>query len=405
MEKNVIVTDVNGKVIGATYPKRAKGLVKNGRAEFIDDQNSIRLKFTHAPAVDKITEEINMSKVIDFNAREFNFDDTCRSLDGAEVNTGMRAFVSLSFGNAEVWEIGDWCWTWSQIECRKTLEKNTDYVFRFSMEGGVCDTDDAVTVAHICPKGKWEERYSFLLDHNKFLPAVCKLDGDALLRIFELPFNTGEYEEWRIILQAQHAVTRYFAPVNSAVLEGLPDISYKDWWAECQRRKQAERAGMKASFDSGNSTSYGLNIGIDSQEFNESEFALQLSRIGDGCNVGFENVTVHSGASSSELNFGVQIDSSNLAFENCTFTSLAMSTIIAKIGDGCNLAFDNITITEEGIDKMLGIGKKADGVSIALENVTLPRKVLDLLYAKMGEGCNIAHESITAYDQVSNAES
>ncbi|MBQ4225133.1 MAG: hypothetical protein II664_02340, partial [Oscillospiraceae bacterium] len=213
IEKNVIVTDVNGRVIGSTYPKRAKGLVKKGRAEYTDD-HTIRLKFTHAPAVDIITEEQKMSKVIDFNAREFRFDETCRSSDGNAVNAGTRAFVTMSFGNAEVWEIGDWNWTWSQIRRDMTLEKNTDYVFRFSMEGGICSTDDAVTIAHIAPKRDWDDRYSFLLDHNKFMPVICKRDGEGLLRIFELPFNTGEDEEWVIILVAQHAVTRYFATVN-----------------------------------------------------------------------------------------------------------------------------------------------------------------------------------------------
>ena len=37
IEKNIIVVDENGKEYEATYPKRAKGLVKNGRARFIDD--------------------------------------------------------------------------------------------------------------------------------------------------------------------------------------------------------------------------------------------------------------------------------------------------------------------------------------------------------------------------------
>lgn len=37
MEKNVLVVDENGKEYGATYPKRAKGLVKHGRARFIDE--------------------------------------------------------------------------------------------------------------------------------------------------------------------------------------------------------------------------------------------------------------------------------------------------------------------------------------------------------------------------------
>ena len=36
IEKNVIVVDEQGNEYEATYPKRAKGLVKNGRARFID---------------------------------------------------------------------------------------------------------------------------------------------------------------------------------------------------------------------------------------------------------------------------------------------------------------------------------------------------------------------------------
>ena len=49
IEKNVIVTDAEGKEIGSTWPKRAKGLVKNGRAEYVGDRE-IRLLNTHAPA-------------------------------------------------------------------------------------------------------------------------------------------------------------------------------------------------------------------------------------------------------------------------------------------------------------------------------------------------------------------
>ena len=35
IEKNVIVVDEQGKILESTYPKRAKGLVKKGRARFI----------------------------------------------------------------------------------------------------------------------------------------------------------------------------------------------------------------------------------------------------------------------------------------------------------------------------------------------------------------------------------
>ena len=37
IEKNVIVVDELGNEYEATYPKRAKGLVKNGRARFVDE--------------------------------------------------------------------------------------------------------------------------------------------------------------------------------------------------------------------------------------------------------------------------------------------------------------------------------------------------------------------------------
>lgn len=37
MTKNIEVVDEQGNVYGATYPKRAKGLVKNGRARFVGE--------------------------------------------------------------------------------------------------------------------------------------------------------------------------------------------------------------------------------------------------------------------------------------------------------------------------------------------------------------------------------
>lgn len=55
IEKNVIVVDEQGNEYEATYPKRAKGLVKNGRARFVG-KNKICL----ACPPDKIMEETKM---------------------------------------------------------------------------------------------------------------------------------------------------------------------------------------------------------------------------------------------------------------------------------------------------------------------------------------------------------
>jgi hypothetical protein len=56
--KNVIVTDESGKEYEATYPKRAKGLVKNGRARFIDSTHIVLA----CPPDFQLTEDITMSE-------------------------------------------------------------------------------------------------------------------------------------------------------------------------------------------------------------------------------------------------------------------------------------------------------------------------------------------------------
>jgi hypothetical protein len=62
MTKNVTVVDEQGNQHGATYPKRAKGLVKNGRARFVDE-NTICL----ACPPNEILEDTEMSENININ--------------------------------------------------------------------------------------------------------------------------------------------------------------------------------------------------------------------------------------------------------------------------------------------------------------------------------------------------
>ena len=57
IEKNIIVVDEQGNEYEATYPKRAKGLVKNGRARFVDEN-----KICLACPPDKILEEEKMEE-------------------------------------------------------------------------------------------------------------------------------------------------------------------------------------------------------------------------------------------------------------------------------------------------------------------------------------------------------
>ena len=248
IEKNIIVSDVNGRRIGATYPKRAEGLVKNGRAEMISD-HEIRLKITQSLAVSIDTEENNMSKVINFNARDFEFDASCNT------NVGFRGFVTTALGNEEVWEIGNWNWDWTQICANLSgLEKNMDYVFRFAMTLGHNDDNREESLVHIHytdSDNAWENRFTYCIKMSRFRPILSKRDPeeDTMIRVFELPFNTGEHTDFRIVIVSQHAVARFFTARENATYAELEDLSYPQWREQRTLflEKQQEERNMRAN--------------------------------------------------------------------------------------------------------------------------------------------------------------
>ena len=254
IEKNIIVTDEQGKPIGTTYPKRAMGLVKNGRAEYVNDRE-IRLKDTRIPTVSNITEELNMSKTINFSARDFKLEDTC------QTNVGVRGFMTVCGESTEVWEIGDWGWNWTSLRSEiRGLEKNTDYIFRFAMTGGHTDDDREVSMVHIhhlagsVPEDPeeqnraWEERYTYQIGKSRFEPVISKRDKTGMLRIFEIPFNTGEYENWCVVIVAQHAVARFFTAKENASYRELEDLTFEQWREERTEQLRAERVREARAF-------------------------------------------------------------------------------------------------------------------------------------------------------------
>lgn len=455
IEKNIIVTDVNGNTIGSTYPKRAKGLVKNGRAEYADD-HTIRLKFTHAPTVTNITEDKNMSKVIDFNAREFRLDPDCQS------NKGDRMFMSTPLGNTEVWEIGDWQWSWTQIFCVKTLEKNTDYVFRFAMTGGHNDVDDAVshfilfaTDGYDTDDEAWENRMTFALARSRYEPVISKRDKSGLVRVFEIPFSTGDHESFKFMFIAQHAIARFFAPGDLTAYEQLEDLTYDEWfkerrayleeqsWEQNMRRKNfrnkyvnendydedavqnhapqngiPDLSGVDFSklMNGGNIAQMGVDIrkaidqalkGIDQNvynnmtieannfEYTEKQFAELMRKVDDGYSVSLSNITVHPDGSGEHYDIGSCADGAAMDIDNADLTAKAFSMIINKLGDGCAVSMANIEVSHEGLNEMYSAGSPCDGAAIDLNYATLPQAAFDLINAKLGDGCNISTDNCT----------
>ncbi|MBD5116499.1 MAG: hypothetical protein HDT48_03160 [Ruminococcaceae bacterium] len=243
IEKNVIVTDEFGNKLTSTYPKRAKGLIKKGRAERVGE-NEIRLiGCSVTPYMEDnmnntlnitdnnnntVTVSVETGEVIENSAQTENIaeaeaasianeavqtggdltnENETREQSGAKLlyfnprsfkpnkdctNTKAdRSFISNPFGNGltEAYTIGNWSWDWSQIDTADmVLDKNTDYEFVFWLNGGENDTGNETCRLEITFDNDHENRYIYNLNRS-FIRYEKHYKGWYLYRI---PFNTGD---------------------------------------------------------------------------------------------------------------------------------------------------------------------------------------------------------------------
>lgn len=185
-----------------------------------------------------------MSNVINFNAGEFKFDTNVQSMDGSPcvINAGSRMFLTDFKGeNVQVFEIGDWQWTWSQIKCTEQLEPNTDYLFRFAVTGGLNDTGNGVSHFIVMQDKNWEDRLEYPLERSRFKPVISKRCNGEWLRVYEIPFNSGESGTVTFMFNAQHFVETLMPAYENEVYADFEDITYEQLWQEIQDRENSER--------------------------------------------------------------------------------------------------------------------------------------------------------------------
>ena len=230
--------DEFGNFLENTYPKRAKGLIKKGRAERVSEYE-IRLAECSAPPdtednmntfniTDNNNETITVSaetgeviesgvdmlratepkktdvaskavKTLFFNPREW------KPSKDIPKNIVTRSFITSPFGGlTESYMIGDWNWNWSQIESGELmLEKNTDYEFVFWLNGGENDNNNESLLLDIVFDGNNENCYTYHLNRS-FIKYERHYKGWYLYRI---PFNTGDacYTKLRLVAMAAYA--------------------------------------------------------------------------------------------------------------------------------------------------------------------------------------------------------
>ncbi len=161
MEKNgqtVSVLDERSAVIGYTYPKRAKGLVKKRRAEFVSD-NAIRLH-RQCPTYENMEDmEMNQTKYITVNPNTWHKNpDECGLNVRSSFNRGSDPTICERFmidnplaeviatlpRLTEVLSLGSWNWESTSYIAGNIheIEPHSEYHFVFWLNGGENDRSD-----------------------------------------------------------------------------------------------------------------------------------------------------------------------------------------------------------------------------------------------------------------------
>ena len=225
-KQTVSVQSQGGENIGLTYPKRAAGLVKKGRARFVND-NTIRLMdvsdVTHTEDIkmdniNTLTENKNESHVnrLLFNAREWSFNKDCQ-----KSNVGNRSFMQGPDGIlAEAYTIGDWGYNWTEIVTKTLiLPKNTTHTLTFWLNGGENDKNDEVCRLVVVYNNDCDNCYTYNLNRN-FIKPLKKVNGWEL---YEIPFITGDNEYTQLRFVAMRAYMTVLSAKPAEAYADLPD--------------------------------------------------------------------------------------------------------------------------------------------------------------------------------------
>lgn len=214
MEKNILVIDTSERHIGITFPKRARGLVKNGRAEFVDDC-TIRLL---NPCPTHIMEDNDMDHRLFFNAREWKLNPECKG------NQGTRSFITGVDGNfAEAYTIGNWDINGRQTEIISPsylLDKDAEYTFTFWLNGGENDRNgDEVCQLQIIYNNDKDNALVYNLNRNYIKP-LKRIRG---WNLYEIPFVTSENEYTQLKFVAKAAFTTIMNSFGKESYEDMED--------------------------------------------------------------------------------------------------------------------------------------------------------------------------------------
>lgn len=131
-----------------------------------------------------------------FNAEDFTIDEKVPSSVGE-----IKTVTGFDGNDVLAWQFSDWNWNWSTIRGEFLLEQNSDYLFCFWLNGGENDRYDEVLNIEIWFGDKWEDRITYKLNRQNFMPTLVK-NGWYL---FCVPFKVEDNPQTTIRFNAMGA--------------------------------------------------------------------------------------------------------------------------------------------------------------------------------------------------------
>ena len=379
-----------------------------------------------------------MENIIEFKARDFRF--------GSQNKYGGRMFVTKNGSYREVFELGtvdDWkrqgapgsrdrFGTW--LFAKKDLEPHTDYVFRIEVvsDGTLCDGSElrAAIFDVLDP----DDKTVYPLAQSRFAPSVNKKTADGgLVRVFELPYSTGDGAVYQINIFAYDCRVTLDAPADPEVYAALPDCTYEEWRHACAG---ASSPGKKEGFEihgldqldklgdvgatvknivssvlkkqrvrldpedlediidhldededeEDEEIEYDLEIG--NRRMDEQQFAEQLGLLDDGQNAIFANVMIERSDPVKSVDPGDRTDGCRIEVANALLCTGAVKLALDKLGDGCRLTFANCKETYDG-SAASEPESGFDGCIIEFANTFISQVTFANLLARVGDGCKV----------------
>lgn len=289
MEKNgqtVRVLDEQGTVIGMTYPKRAKGLVKKCRAEFVSDKE-IRLN-KQCPTYEnmednKMDQNNSIEKKTNFitvNPREWSKNPHPANetvCDRFMISNPFSEELESASGMVEILSIGQWDWQGPScvVNGFQELEPGTEYHLIFWLNGGENDRSDETCQLQIlftdrnitASREEFSEGVCFRLNRGYIKP-LKKYKG---WEYYDIPFTTtdAKYTQFQFVAdRAPMAVMPAEKPETYKDMADIPDpyeakrpqrhnIIFEDGWpvnkwysTECLANPKSVKPGNGSGFHS-----------------------------------------------------------------------------------------------------------------------------------------------------------